>query len=446
MGPAGGGRSALHQEKSRDAKLFLVRYHLRHAAISNAITLHSPNPDTYEVWQSARPWSVDLKARSVIMPLGAPILRLGVLGAALLLMLVGSHSTAQGASITVNTLDDELNGDGDCSLREAIQAANTDTAVDTCTAGSGADTITLPPGTYILTLVGAFEDAGQTGDLDILADLNVQGSGARSTIIDGNNADRVFDILAGAQIVLSDLTVRGGSIDGNGGGIQNEGDLTVTRVTVGENFAVGDGGGIYNSGMLAVGESTIVGNAVFNSGGGIGSAGGLTIVNSTLSRNRIIYEFGANRGGGLRSLSGVTDLINVTINGNQAAAGGGIVNDSASVQIKNVIVANSPANANCDGVIISAGHNLDSGDTCRLTGPGDLSNQDPQLGPLANNGGPTNTHALLRGSPAIDAGDNSDCPSTDQRGVSRPQDGDGDGTAVCDIGAYELVPRRMSPK
>jgi CSLREA domain-containing protein len=361
-------------------------------------------------------------------------------GVVLLFMLAGWYGTGQGASVIVNTQEDELNRDGDCSLREAILAANTGTSVDACSVGSGANTIGLSPGIYILTLAGDFEDAGATGDLDLQANLVIRGVGARSTIIDGNNGDRVFDILPGARVVLSDLAVRGGSIDGNGGGIENEGKLIITRVTVSDNFAVGDGGGIYNSGVLAVSESTIATNSAFNSGAGISNAGDLAIVTSTLSGNKITYEFGADRGGGFRNLSGAARLNNVTINENQATTGGGIVNDGGTVQVKNVIVANSPAHTNCDGInaITSQGYNLDSGATCGFNGPGDLSNMGPQLGPLANNGGTTNTHALLPGSPAIDAGTNNGCPATDQRGVLRPQDGDGDGTAVCDIGAYEL--------
>jgi hypothetical protein len=85
----------------------------------------------------------------------------------------------------------------------------------------------------------------------------------------------------------------------------------------------------------------------------------------------------------------------------------------------------------------SLGHNIDSGASCGFTSPGDLGNTDPQLGLLADNGGPTDTHALLPGSPAIDAGINANCPDEDQRFIARPQDGDGDATAVCDIGSYE---------
>jgi hypothetical protein len=234
------------------------------------------------------------------------------------------------------------------------------------------------------------------------------------------------------------LTIQGGSIDGNGGGIHNGGTLVVDSSTIRRNFAFGDGGGIFNSGTLLVRQSTIAANTVFNSAGGISNAGTLMVVNSTLSGNRIADEFGANRGGGLRVLLGEASLLSVTVVHNQAGTGGAIVNDGGSVRVRNVIVAKNPARANCEGPITSEGHNLDSGTTCGFTGPGDLSNTGPQLGPLANNGGPTNTHALLPGSPAIDAAPNDGCPGTDQRGVRRPRDGDGDGTAGCDMGAYEF--------
>ena len=86
-------------------------------------------------------------------------------------------------------------------------------------------------------------------------------------------------------------------------------------------------------------------------------------------------------------------------------------------------------------LLSSQGNNLESANTCGLNAAGDKINANPKLGPLQNNGGTTWTHALLAGSPAIDGGTNSGCPATDQRGVSRPIDGDHDGSAVCDIGA-----------
>jgi len=103
-----------------------------------------------------------------------------------------------------------------------------------------------------------------------------------------------------------------------------------------------------------------------------------------------------------------------------------------SVIVQNTMLANGDGSANCSGPTVSLGNNLENGETCDFdTGLGDLTNSDPLLGPLADNGGPTFTYALLEGSPAIDAGDDTNCPDVDQRGEPRPQ---GDG---CDIGAYE---------
>jgi hypothetical protein len=102
-----------------------------------------------------------------------------------------------------------------------------------------------------------------------------------------------------------------------------------------------------------------------------------------------------------------------------------------SITLHNTIISNSPVGGNCSGIMTSQGYNLDSGNTCGLAGSTDLSNTDPKIGPLQDNGGPTFTHALLSGSPAIDQGDNTNCPATDQRGVSRPKG------SSCDIGAYE---------
>src|SRR5512138_3483614 len=110
------------------------------------------------------------------------------------------------ATISVNTTTDELNSDGDCSLREAIIAANTDAAVDACPAGNGADEINLPTGIYTLTIVGANEDAAQTGDLDITANLTLVGAGRANTTIDANGLDRVFDLLGSPRVRISDVT------------------------------------------------------------------------------------------------------------------------------------------------------------------------------------------------------------------------------------------------
>ena len=145
----------------------------------------------------------------------AKFVLIGVLIAALFLTLGGPYrAQVVRASTTINvtTTDDELNSDGDCSLREAIRAANTDTAVDACPAGSGADTINLPAGNYTLSIGGLFEDAAATGDLDIGSSVTIQGISADTTIVNGNNIDRVFEISGSAtSVTISNLTIRGGN-------------------------------------------------------------------------------------------------------------------------------------------------------------------------------------------------------------------------------------------
>jgi hypothetical protein len=115
-------------------------------------------------------------------------------------------------------------------------------------------------------------------------------------------------------------------------------------------------------------------------------------------------------------------------------------------------VANSPLGGNCAGNDFDSGNrNIDTDGTCALDGPSDQAGVDPQLGPLADNGGPSPTHALAHTSPAVDAGNASICPAVDQRGLVRPADGNGDGNAICDIGAYEFFdqcpgdPQKIDP-
>jgi CSLREA domain-containing protein len=225
-------------------------------------------------------------------------------------------SSPNGLALVVDTTADELTKDGLCSLREAILAANTHATVDTCTPGLAM--IVLPAGTYALTLPGAGEDEGLTGDLDLQASLVLQGAGPGGTIIDGGGLDRVLDVHAGITVTITGLTIANGQAPGggeatngsDGGGIANAGNLTLQDCAISRNQAGsgggdgnlgGQGGGIYNAGELTLLRSTVSdnrtgdgGNAVGlgghcpadgGGGGGIYNAGTLTVRQSTIHGN-----------------------------------------------------------------------------------------------------------------------------------------------------------------
>ncbi|MBA7659246.1 hypothetical protein ES703_67220 [subsurface metagenome] len=311
-----------------------------------------------------------------------------------------------------------------------------------------------------------------------------------SSTVSNNTAQRPGGIGSSGILTLTNSTVSNNTAwNGAGGGIQNSGTLTINNSTVSGNEATaafGDGGGIDNSGTLTITSSNITGNTATRLAGGIINNDTLTLTNSTVSNNTAsssdaggirngdsaqisnsiingnsaggsaggIQNFGGatltnvtisgnsatSNGGGLGNWLATITLTNVTINANSASGtGGGIYVASGTVKLKNTIVANSVSGGDFGGAeVTSLGHNLDSDGTGALGGTGDLSNTDPLLGPLQDNGGLTFTHALLTGSPAIDAGDNTGCPATDQRGIARPLDSDGDSTATADMGAYEL--------
>jgi CSLREA domain-containing protein len=399
---------------------------------------------------------------------------------------------AHAATISVNTVEDELNSDGDCSLREAIQAANSDGAVDACPSGSGDDIVTLPAGTYILTLAGANEDSNSTGDLDIADNLAINGAGVGDTTINGGGIDRVLHLFSGTTVEINDLTITNGSTTLWGGGIFNAGGtLTLNNSSVSNNSAGGSGagggilnnsgtvtlnnssvvgntadygGGIHNiwaSAMLTLNNSTVSGNAADGNGGGISNDqyGRVILTNSTISGNSTT----AGNGGGIYSLYGTLTLNNVTISDNstQTGDGGGMDNGVSTVNLRNSIIANNSDGGgeapDCTGVfasIDSQGYNIIGNENgCVFTATvGDQVGVDPLLGLLQNNGGNTLTHALLTGSPAIDAGNPATpgsggvaCEVTDQRGEWRPMDGNNDGIEIyCDIGAYE-APGTVAP-
>ncbi|MDX1436592.1 MAG: choice-of-anchor Q domain-containing protein [Anaerolineales bacterium] len=507
------------------------------------------------------------------------------------------QSQEQESTITVDTMVDDTDLNGNCTLREAVIAANTDLAVDQCQAGNGVDTILLPAGLFSLSIAGAGEDFAATGDLDINSSLTLIGTGPDPSNIDGGSLDRVFHINpadagpinvnfinvglehgqagngGGMQVVFSstvtlvdvrvsnnqasqfgggisnisstltvlDSAIQANSTGSSGGGLHNyQGQLFVFQTDVVNNTAMFSGGGIFNRGansqatindsvisnntgtggggvanqgkitisntVIAGNISLFVGGALFNynsnpnrgaakisntsvvandafEGGGLANTGDLIVTGSTIANNS------ANVGGGGVSSQGVFTMTNSTLSGNSVSGdGGGVRFSSFHMYLNNVTITNNSAGGengnggggiyiyasegdritiqnsilagNIDqsltspqhdcgaafGEISSGGHNLIGvTDGCQLVpGPGDMTGTlsaplDPLLGPLQDYGGPTETHLPLEGSPAIDSGspavpgsDPIACETIDQRGLSRPLG------LACDIGPYEV--------
>lgn len=463
--------------------------------------------------------------------------------------LVFASGPAVAASFAVNSVIDARDsnaGDGVCSTSSG--ACSLRAAIEETNALSGADTITLPAGIYLITLADG-DDKAERGDFDVTDAVTIIGSGQFSTIVDGNAADRAFDVRDDGSLNLSNITIRNGD-EAQGAGIRNANDLVLTDVTFRNNVG-NDGGGVYvhkngstatvtnvtftnnsakkGGGLYAKDNTTVsivdsafssnftsnsgvetkdgggayfdktiasIARSVFDDnraekGGGLFAKGNanVSIVDSTFLSNSVTKDGGgvyfdkvsstivrslldgnnAEKGGGLFIKGGGTDvaltnvtvssnssskegggiqkesngilrLTNVTVNGSSSPVGAGLRGKDGTLSLLNTIIANSLVGLDCDGTITSLGNNLASDGSCQLGQVSDLPSTDPTLGPLQDNGGPTMTHALLDTSPARDAGTNSGCPATDQRGVSRPIDGNGDSIADCDIGAYEAEP------
>ncbi len=418
-------------------------------------------------------------------------------------------ATVRAAAIVVtSTADTVMMGDG-CTLREAIQAANTDAAVNECAAGVGADVIDASGVSGTITLGSALPA--------IASNMTIRGPAASNLTIDGDGAvsDKQVLISPGATATFSRLTfshVRGGIRNfgtltvadclylGNIGGINNTGTLVVTNSTIRDNYSTGvanNGGtvtlmnstvshsdisggvsnyrgtmaiigstvrdsnsmyadaaaGISNDGgTLAVTNSAVRGNyssGKSGSGSGIGNSNGgmVTITNSTVSDNSTTGL--KNGSGGFNASSGTMIVTNSTVSGN----GFGIFNSSGTVTVTtSTISRNTRPVYNYNGRVVNYGifnsgtlnlghsivaENVIAGDMGGdIIGPfvaqgPNFIGGDPRLGPLQDNGGPTQTMLPLPGSPVINAG--GICPvATDQRGVPRPQG------VACDIGAVEV--------
>ncbi len=400
-----------------------------------------------------------------------------------LFLLFGNIPIARAATITVNTTTDEVNTDGDCSLREAIRAANTDLAVDACTAGNGADTISLPVGNYVLTIAGINENDTLTGDLDIADDLTLLGTNPFNTTIDANGIDRVLHVVTDSTVSILGVTLTGGSTTSQAGSgiLVSNGELTVAYSRVrnsGPNAGIyvvsaapsltidhsrienNDGSGLFiQSGVTTVILNSTISNNEATNGGGISNSGAMTLVNSTISGNSATFDGGGLLNGGTANLYNVTVANNIAdSDANGGGGAGGVRIITGTVTIRNTIIGDnvdgSPSGTlqnDCHGTVTSQRYNLIEDITgCTITGntTGNITGIDPGLGSLQNNGGSGFTHALLAGSSAVDAGNPNGCADhnnvdlfIDQRDYVRPVDGDGNGSVRCDMGAYE----RLSP-
>ncbi len=489
----------------------------------------------------------DAKRRAVLLLM----VRAAVATLAMLLVAMALAVSARAATLTVTNTNDAGSG----SLRQAIaDAAPGDTIHFSAT------------GTITLT----------SGELLIGKHLTIAGPGARTLTVSGNDQSRAFNVASGVTAEISGLTVTRGLVrgllghpggDAGGGGILNDGTLTLRAVTVRDNRAIGgpgvsgnngprapegctlsscapsggagsaggnaEGGGILDKGRLTLQDSTVSANLAIGNDGGPGGRGGagddnqasrggpggkggnggvggagkgggvfdsgtLAVTNSTLDGNTVIGGFGGAGGAGGDGGSG-TNLQSGTTNpgaggagGNGGASGagegGGTHDPNSNAAFTNATVSANAAQRRAGGALGGSGGSgspmgnlgglgltgegrgggifIGGGGTATLgntivalnsapLGPnivgsfGNLGHNfvdgDPSLGSLQNNGGSTDTRAPLPGSAAIDAV-TTGCPppQTDQRGVLRAQDGDANGTASCDTGAFELRPASVS--
>ena len=324
------------------------------------------------------------------------------------------------------------------TLREALANVCTGNTITFNIAGPGPDTITLTTGELVVGKNATINYTNPT----------------KSLTISGNNLSRVFNINSGKTVSIIGLTISGGNAL-NGGGVLNDGTLTVINSTLTGNTAGADGAGIQSTASatsVTLINTTISGNTANGFGGGVDVLGGTaTIINSTITNNHGDNDNGGGGGaGGLRRQAGTVTLKNTIVAGNFAGSSTGIRND-----IEGAIDAASSNNLIGDGTNMTGITNASQGNQVGSSG----SPINPQLGALANNGGTTQTHALLSTSTAIEAGDNANLPAdtfdldgdantaealpVDQRGTGFPRVADSADANVIqtvDIGAFELHP------
>ncbi|HZO30308.1 MAG TPA: right-handed parallel beta-helix repeat-containing protein [Chloroflexota bacterium] len=404
---------------------------------------------------------------------------------ALVLATAVPPSQVEAAAFTVNSANDETDaapGDGQC--RSASNACTLRAAIMEANARPGFDTITLPNGTFKLLLPGN-DDASAVGDLDIADSLTITGTGPDRVIIDASALaprDRVFDVRPNVEVDLTGLRITGGlaqsatTIGGQDGGgirVMDRGVLELRNVVVNNNQALSVGGGmtVRTDASAFLYGSTIDNNSASLDGGGISThrVSYLQLYSSTISRNRADRDGGgirflgqnfladnstistnsaAGRGGGMffdPPTGGSGYGYWVTVANNRAIAAGGGANifsgsGGRGLTLRMSIVAGGLRGGNCGGKpVASSDYNLEDQNTCGFNAAHDIVNTNPSLGALRFDNSRTEVHPLPPTSPAVDVFDG--CVDyRDQRGVTRPQDGNQNGTPRCDIGAYELKP------
>jgi CSLREA domain-containing protein len=412
----------------------------------------------------------------------------GLLAATITVTSLGDNTTIDG-QVTLREAIEAAN------LDTSVDGSTPGSGADQIVFATGPGTILLsgaplPAVVDDLTITGlganqlTVDGADQTRVFEIAGGVAVQISDL--TIARGRSTNDGAGILNWGTLTISNCTLSANATTTNGGGIFNAGTLTIGNSSFSSNSAL-NGGGIYNDGgglimnstfsgnftggiapfaggggailnqvMLTVMGSTLSGNTAGNGGGMVNTGGDLTVINTTLSGNEAI-----NSGGGISNLSFMLTITNSTFaanrsdsNGDATGKGGGISDTWSVVTIHNSVVARNfngtgTRASDLEGTADAASSSNLIGVDTGLSGISNGTNGnligapgapiDPLLGPLSDNGGLTQTHALLSGSPAIDSGDDSLCPAADQRGVLRPHDGDGDGAATCDMSAFEVA-------
>lgn len=386
-------------------------------------------------------------------------------GAALILAMAGSSLLVPAVHAATITVDGVT-----CALGDAIIAANTDAGSGGCVPGSGADTIELTADVS-LTYSYAHLYFSTTGLPAVSTTITIEGNGhSINRVSYGYNVFRLLVVTMTGDLTINNTTLSGGNSIRDGGAIFNHGNLTLNNSTLSDNQTVvapgygGVGGALFNDeGTVTISNTTFSGSFSTLGGGAIYNNNGvLTISNSTFSGNE-----SEGSGGALFNLSGIVDIDNTTITGNSGVHGGGIY-DAGIVTLNRNVISGNTATGDGDEIYsfssatVADNHNIfsNSGQTSAQaiygftpgasdidagSDAGNIPLADILDTTLADNGGPTKTHNLVAGSPALDLAPDADCAAApvngvDQRGAARPFDVPlmgNDGADTCDAGAVE---------